>query len=120
MSSAPTKPIDGMFSDDDLIGPTQTSGDRARFRHLVERWKRDTEFCSSTTQMSLHPAYQQIIGMGRAALPLILDEMQREPDHWFWALSAITGENPVPSASQGHIDQMAESWLQWGRERGWL
>jgi len=70
--------------------------------------------------MSLHPAYQQIIGMGRSAIPLLLDELQQEPDHWFWALSAITGEDPVPLHMRGNVAGMTESWLKWGREHGWL
>src|ERR1700687_4065288 len=66
------------------------------FRELARQWKEATEFTSSTTQMVMHPAYQQIIGMGREALPFLLAELRRKPDHWFWALKAITGEDPVP------------------------
>ncbi len=64
------------------------------------------------------PAYQKIIKMGRAALPLILADLQREPDHWFIALGSITGECPIPPDAYGYIDRMAEAWLKWGREHG--
>ena len=64
--------------------------------------------------MAMHPAYQQIIGMGTPALPLIFQELQREPDHWFWALGAITGENPVPEEDAGDLDAMTDAWLSWG------
>ena len=57
-----------------------------RFRELVHQWKQGTEFTSSTTQMVTHPAYQQVIGMGRPVLPLLVAELRRKPDHWFWAL----------------------------------
>jgi hypothetical protein len=50
---------------------------------------------SSGIDIALQPAHQQIIGMGNEAIPLILDELQREEDHWFWALNAITGDVPV-------------------------
>lgn len=44
----------------------------------------------------MHPAYQQIIGMGEKALPLILRDLRDRPTgHWFWALNAITGEEPT-------------------------
>src|SRR5947209_7891445 len=72
-----------------------------RFADLVRQWKEATRFASSITDMATHPAYQQLIGMGKEALPLILDELRREPDHWFWALKAITGEDPVPPADRG-------------------
>ena len=66
-------------------GPTTDQ----RFRELVRQWKEATQFVSSVTDMVTHPAYQQIIGMGKDVLPLILAELRREPDHWFWALQAI-------------------------------
>jgi hypothetical protein len=69
--------------------------------------------------MAMHPAYQQIIGMGTPAVPLILAELKRGVDHWFWALRAITRENPVPPESLGDMDAMAAAWLAWGRMKGY-
>ena len=40
--------------------------------------------------MTLLRPYQRIIGMGLPVVPLILEELEREPDQWFWALEAIT------------------------------
>ena len=82
--------------------------------HLDELHRADTRFTSSLHEMSMHPAYQRIIGLGRPALPMILLELQREPDYWFWALSAIAGEDPFPAASQGRLDEMAETWIRGG------
>ena len=73
---------------------------------------------SSITKLVMHPCYQRIIGMGPAVLPLLLRELQKEPDYWFWALRAITGENPVGPKDTGDIEKMAESWIRWGRDRG--
>jgi len=90
-----------------------------RFATLVQEWKEATAFTSSTTAMAMHPAYQQIIGMGDAALPLIFEELRREPDHWFWALKAITGEDPVSPADRGQIEPMTIAWLNWAKQRGY-
>ena len=68
--------------------------------------------------MVMHPAYQRIIGMGRRAVPLLLGELEKKPGHWFWALNAIAGENPVPAEAEGKLGDMAQAWLGWGRERG--
>ena len=38
----------------------------------MQEWKEATAFTSSATAMAMHPAYQRIIGMGDAALPLDL------------------------------------------------
>jgi len=73
---------------------------------------------SNTAQMAMLRPYQKIIGMGWDAVPLILEELQREPDQWFWALEAITDENPVPPEVAGKVRPMAEAWITWGKERG--
>jgi hypothetical protein len=68
--------------------------------------------------MAMLRPYQQIIGMGLPAVPLILDELQRAPDQWFWALEAITAENPVPPEAAGKVRLMAQAWIEWGKQRG--
>ena len=93
---------------------------KTRFDELTQDWKRDTRMTSSTTEMSMHPAYQQIIGMGERALPLIFRELQQAPSHWFWALRAITGDDPVPEADLGRVPAMRQAWLDWGRRNGYV
>ncbi len=105
-------------------GTVLEDGDRhavlkERFRSLVQIWQSETKFCSTAYEMAMHPAYQQIIGMGPVAIPLILHELKTEPDHWFWALRAITGEDPMPESAQGCLDKMTDAWLQWGRQHGY-
>lgn len=90
-----------------------------RFRNLVRAWKAATSLTSSITEMATDPAYQQIIGMGKEAIPLILEELQQDPDHWFWALRAITGEDPVPPADRGKLRSMTQAWLAWARAHGY-
>ena len=91
-----------------------------RFQQLVRRWKTETEHLSSTVRMAKHPAYQEIIRMGSAAVPLLLAELQRDPDFWFAALREITKENPVPARAAGKVKAMARAWIEWGRERGYV
>lgn len=81
----------------------------ARFGRLAAKWKEERQFLSSSTQMAMCPSYQQIFGMGRDALPLIFHELANEPDHWFWALKSITGEDPVPAEQRGIIRAMASA-----------
>lgn len=88
------------------------------FQQLAQTWKGECAYTSSVREMALHPAYQQIVGMGPRALPFIFAELEARPEHWFWALRAITGENPVPPEHQGDILQMAQDWLNWASRRG--
>lgn len=88
------------------------------FRVLAEKWISETEHTSSIKKACMHPAYQRIIGMGRNAIPLLLRELQDNPDHWFWALHAITGEDP--GQDEDTFDGAVRAWLRWGREKGFI
>jgi hypothetical protein len=89
----------------------------ARFEELAAEWKSAVAFTSSSSAMIAHPAYQAIIALGSPAVPLLLRELEREPAHWFEALKAITGEDPVAPADWGRVKAMAAAWLSWGRAR---
>ena len=92
---------------------------KERFSELADEWRRSQGVTSNLTQIVMNPAYQQIIGMGEIAVPLIFNELEREPDHWFWALKSITGVDPVTDENRGNIRKMAEEWLDWGKRRGY-
>lgn len=83
------------------------------FARLTSEWKEATEFESSVTRIAMHPSYQRIIGMGPIALPLILRDLELTQDAWFWALRAITGEDPVRPDERGVIHLMTVAWLKW-------
>lgn len=89
-----------------------------KFRRLAAKWKAESRFLSNTVQMAMLDSYQSIIGMGEPVVPLILEALEREPDQWFWALHAITEEDPVPAQARGKVREMARAWIDWGRERG--
>ena len=91
-----------------------------RFQELRDDWKSKTRHLSNTGQISLVFSYQSIIGMGPVAVPLILAELEKEPDHWFWALEAITGENPVTENDAGDMEASSNAWVQWGQQKGLL
>ena len=91
------------------------------FRENVDRWHRETGHLSSIPKAITHPSYLRIIGLSRLSSGyelerLLLKELELEPDHWFAALTAITGEDPVKTDHD--FDQAIEDWLSWGRERG--
>jgi hypothetical protein len=97
---------------------TPPGADARKFRELSLVWRRDTDVESSPTALFKHPAYQQIIEMGPAALPFIFADLRKTGANWFWALRSITGENPVPAEYRGNIPRMTEYWLEWARARG--
>jgi hypothetical protein len=91
------------------------------FCDLVDVWKNETGHLSSITKAIAHPSYLRIIGLARDSTGheierLLLRELEAEPDHWFAALTAITGEDPVQP--QNDFDESVEAWLRWGRNKG--
>jgi hypothetical protein len=103
-----------------LVPAPGTKDINARFRRLSGEWKEQSRYLSNTAQMAMLKPYQRIIGMGWPVVPLILEELQREPDHWFWALEAITDEDPVPAEAAGKVKAMAQAWIEWGKRHGML
>ena len=89
------------------------------FNQLVQSVLSETQAESSTNRIALHPAYQQIIGLGQPAVPLLLREVEKRSGRWFWALKSITREDPVPAAARGRTKKMIDAWLAWGREKGY-
>ena len=98
---------------------TRAAVDHQRFDRLAEKWKKGTGHLSKVTKRCAHPAYQEIIGMGSGVIPLILTDLKISREDWFWALSAITGDNPIPEAAAGNVRKMTEAWLRWGRAQGY-
>ena len=90
------------------------------FHTTRKEWLQERPRGADVAGMVAHPAYQRIIGMGHTAVPLILHELQKRPDHWFPALHTITGANPVPEHAQGNLSKMTKAWLNWGHKNGYL
>ncbi|WP_143547132.1 hypothetical protein [Rhodococcus sp. 05-2255-1e] len=84
---------------------------RDEFNAYRDEWRRQSEYMSSVTEMILLPAYQRIIGLGKPAVPLIVDELREGVDHWFWALSAITGTDHAAGATT--MSEAAARWIAW-------
>lgn len=91
---------------------------RARFDQLRKEWANASALLGSPTEMFMHPAYQQIIGLGPDALPLILESLRDEPDHWFWALVAIAGRDAATGKTS--FKEARAAWLEWGVDQGHL
>lgn len=102
------------------VQPESAESRNQRFRELVCRWKEERGPTSSIGKMATHPAYREIVNMGTEAVPLLLSELERQPDHWFMALSEITGVDPVPNESFGRLQEMTLAWLRWGKEHGFV
>jgi hypothetical protein len=91
------------------------------FHEQAERWKKETRHWSSVTKMLAHPSYLRIVGLTRLSTNnelerLLLHELESEPDYWFDALAAVTGDDPV--RPECDFDRSVNAWLDWGRQKG--
>ena len=100
--------------------PIPTAEDAEKFTRLSNRWREETRAVSSDSDIVANFAYHQIMGMGERVLPLIFEELETHGGRWFWALRAITGENPVRPEDRGNVRRMTETWLEWARERDYV
>jgi hypothetical protein len=91
----------------------------AKFRRLAAVWTAETAYISSFSDLVAHPAFQEIVGMGPALIPLLLRELEKGTGHWHRALQRITGATPVPLADRGNLPKTTEAWLRWGKEQGY-
>jgi hypothetical protein len=110
MASVPVKqPID----------PSGSKNVAERFRRLAEVWHRETDHLSSMSEASAHPAYQEIITLGPDVIPFLLRDLEDKHTHWFAALAALTGTQPIPRSAAGNIPSMVEAWLRWAKDNGY-
>jgi len=94
---------------------------REKFEKLKNQWREETSDISKIRFIIAHPAYEEIIEMGKEVLPFILEDLCcKDPAHWFFALQKISNESPVPKADWGDIPKMTTAWLKWGEKKGLL
>lgn len=90
-----------------------------KFVFYKQQWEQDVGFSSSMSQICMNLNYQRIIGLGHAVLPHIFEDLKNETKPWFWALTSITGEDPVSSEHRGDFKAMAEDWEKWAIDNGY-
>lgn len=100
------------YEQPDRISPVERA-----FQALKRNWNAETQHESSALKLVTNPNYLRIIALGPAVVPVLLRELLREPDHWFWALQILTGENPVSPEDSGHLRKMAKAWTSWGHRK---
>jgi hypothetical protein len=89
------------------------------FHRLANVWQTAVAHHSSSSKRDNHPAYKAIIALGPPVVPLLLRDLELNRRHWFTALTAITGADPVSEDDAGKILKMVETWLRWGKEKGY-
>jgi hypothetical protein len=119
LGTVPYTALEGQPIMDSVPAGQPAESAEQKFQRLAAVRRAEMGHLSSTTKMFSHPAYQEIIAMGMDVVPWLLRDLAKEPEHWFAALRAITGAQPVPPKDRGQVDWMAEAWLAWANEHGY-
>ena len=99
----------------------RTSSSAGEMTRLIKEWRDATRFLSNVSKKISHPIYNQIIAHGNLVVPSLLRDLKDNgPADWFWALTKITGENPITENMAGNMAEMTGAWLEWGRKTGHL
>ena len=97
--------------------PPELENLEERFQRLADRWQQAVAHQSASSVRYGHPDYRAIIALGPAVVPLLLRDLETHRRHWFNALKALTGADPVPPADAGDFAAMAAAWRRWGQEQ---
>lgn len=88
-----------------------------KFPRLAKEWHQAVAHHSSSRIRDNHPAYKEIIDLGPAVVPLLLQDMETNRRHWLKALAAITGADPLTPEDAGNIVKMAQACCAGAPER---
>lgn len=89
---------------------------KQRFDLYNSIWQNETMFSSSISEITNNAAYRSIIGLGEDVIPFIIQDLKNNNSHWFYALEALTGQNPIKSEHRGIVELMKADWLEWANK----
>jgi hypothetical protein len=82
---------------------------RAEFERLADEWDchRQRVWCSSNIRDYLdHPAVRRLIGLGRPAVPLIINRYEKDNLPWGFVLQEITGVKIIEDPNRFGPDEV--------------
>ncbi|MBR5018098.1 MAG: hypothetical protein IKX53_00495 [Bacteroidales bacterium] len=84
---------------------------RARFNALYESWRERTLFMSSASDIISDPSFQEIVEMGMAAVPYIIDVIDKDPSTLVWALNKIFG-GKISNRQDVTVKEACRLWVK--------
>lgn len=83
------------------------------FDSLKYLWLEETKYSSNVFLTTNHPAHLALVKLGAQVLPLLIEDLQNDNNHWFITLNKITGENPIADEHVGNVEDMKQDWITW-------
>lgn len=88
------------------------------FARLAEELEDAGAGLSSTRRIMVHPAFAEILALGRPAIPLAINRLRGSDNRPLW-LRVLSGLGPFPpGAGESTIEAAAGFWIQWATAEG--
>ena len=89
----------------------RTAGLRERFETLYEQWWRETCVYSDPNKFTSNPNFKAIVGMGKAAVPFIIEKIKILPSDLVKALNKIYNCRISPD-KKVTIKEACKLWIE--------
>lgn len=84
---------------------------RERFNSLYHSWRNNTRYSSSVSDIIGDPSFQSILDMGMAAVPYIVEMIEKEPSTLVWALNKIYG-GKISNNPNTTVKEACKLWVK--------
>ncbi len=85
--------------------------EKINFRNHLAAWQSETMFMSSVEDIVSQLDFKAILGMGKRAVPFILDEIEVRPSNLVWALNMIY-ERKITSKPDTTVTEACKLWIK--------
>jgi len=82
-----------------------------KFNSLVSAWKKNTMIESSISRIIEDNNFQEILALEEKAIPLIINEIEKEPSILVWALNMITNST-LESKKRLTVEDACSKWVK--------
>jgi hypothetical protein len=92
---------------------------RAEFDALADEWERHRQkiwYSSNIRDYLDHPAVRKLVGLGRPAIPLIIERYKKDQLPWGFVLQEITGVKIIEDPNRFNPDEVKRRWVEWWEE----
>ncbi len=91
-----------------------------KFNTLADQWAvhcQSVMFSSNINDYLSHPAYAQLVALGKPAIPFIMQRYQADNLHWEFILDDITGFNWIKDRQSFSPKLLKAQWFKWWSEQ---
>jgi len=86
-----------------------------KFNNLYKAWQSNTLLQSSISKIVDDVNFKRLVDMGQPAIPLIIEEIDKNPSTLVWALNIITGTS-FSTSQRITIKDACKRWVRWWKE----